>query len=70
MQNASTGKGKSSYYSAMPRGRGLKFYCVMADPKVAEEHILTKCSKCNTFQVINDLVWSKNLKSSYYSAMQ
>ena len=24
--------------------------------KVAEEHILTKCSKCNTFQVIGDLV--------------
>ena len=24
--------------------------------KVAEEHILIKCSKCNTFQVINDLV--------------
>ena len=31
---------------------------------------LTKCSKYNTFQVINDLVLSKNLKSSYYSAMQ
>ena len=30
--------------------------------KVAEQHILTKCSKCNTFQVINDLVLSKNLK--------
>ena len=24
--------------------------------KVAESHILTKCSKCNTFQVIIDLV--------------
>ena len=24
--------------------------------KVAEKHILTKCSKCNTFQVIIDLV--------------
>ena len=24
--------------------------------KVAEQHILTKCSKCNTFQVISDLV--------------
>ena len=24
--------------------------------KVAEYHILTKCSKCNTFQVISDLV--------------
>ena len=36
MQNVSTGKGKSSYYSAMARGRGLKFYYVIADPKVAE----------------------------------
>ena len=24
--------------------------------KVAEQHILTKCSKCDTFQVISDLV--------------
>ena len=24
--------------------------------KVAQQHILTKCSKCNTFQVISDLV--------------
>ena len=24
--------------------------------KVAEQHILTKCSKCNTFEVISDLV--------------
>ena len=24
--------------------------------KVPEEHILTKCSKCNTLQVISDLV--------------
>ena len=36
MQNVSTGKGKSSYYSAMPRARGLKFYYVIADPKVGE----------------------------------
>ena len=32
--------------------------------KVAEQHIYTKCSKCNTFQVINDLVLSKNLKAA------
>ena len=32
--------------------------------KVAEKHILTKSSKCNTFQVINDLVLSKNLKAA------
>ena len=35
---------------------------VVAIEKVAEQHILTKCSKCNTFQVIHDLVLSKNLK--------
>ena len=29
---------------------------VVAMEKVAELHILTKCSKCNTFQVIIDLV--------------
>ena len=34
----------------------------VAMEKVADEHILTKCSKCNTFQVIDDLVLSKNLK--------
>ena len=36
MQDVSTGKGKSSCYSAMPRARGLKFYYVIADPKVGE----------------------------------
>ena len=36
MQDVSTSKGKSSYYSAMPRARGLKFYYVIADPKVGE----------------------------------
>ena len=54
MQDVSTGKGKTSYYSAMPRGTGLKFYYVIADPKVGEEHIYTKFCKCNTFQVIID----------------
>ena len=29
---------------------------VVAMEKVAEYHVLTKCSKCNTFQVISDLV--------------
>ena len=40
--------------------------------KVAEQHILTKCSKCNTFQVISDLVHDfmnfnalKNIKKIY-----
>ena len=54
MQDISTGKGKSSYYSAMPRARGLKFYYVMADPKVGESQIRTKFSKCNSFQVTSD----------------
>ena len=36
MQNVFTSKGKSSYYSAMPRAGGLKFYYVIADPKVGE----------------------------------
>ena len=36
MQDVSTGKGKSTYYSAMPRARGLKFYDVIADPKVGK----------------------------------
>ena len=26
--------------------------------KVADYHILTKCSKCNTFQVISDLMYN------------
>ena len=25
--------------------------------KVAEQHIFTKCCKCNTFEVISDLVY-------------
>ena len=29
---------------------------VVAVEKVAEQHILTKCSKCTTFQVIRDLL--------------
>ena len=29
---------------------------VIVMKKVADEHILAKCSKCNTFQVISDLV--------------
>ena len=30
---------------------------VVAMEKVADQHVLTKCSKCNTFQVISDLVY-------------
>ena len=29
---------------------------IVALKKVAEQHILTKCSRCNSFQVINDFV--------------
>ena len=35
---------------------------VVAMEKVAEQHIFRKCSKCNTFQVMNDLLLSKSLK--------
>ena len=38
----------------MPWATGLKFYYVIADPKVAEYHIYTKFSKCNSFQVTSD----------------
>ena len=31
-------------------------HLVAAIEKVAEQHILTKCSKCNIFQVIRDLL--------------
>ena len=41
--------------------------------KVAEQHILTKCSKCNIFQVISDLVHDfmnfnalKNIKKNLF----
>ena len=42
------------YYSAMQLGPGLQFYCVIAYPKVVEQHISTKYCKYNTFQVISD----------------
>ena len=35
---------------------------VVAMEKEAEQHILTKCSKRNTFQVTSDLLNSDNLK--------
>ena len=46
----------------MQRATGLKFYYVIADPKVGEQHIYTKFSKCNSFQVTTDLLNSENLK--------
>ena len=40
----------------------MKFYYVIADPKIGEQHMETKYSKCNSFQVISDLLNSDNLK--------
>ena len=50
-----TEKTESSYFSAI----GIVFqvtHHIVAMAKVAEEHILTKCSKFNGFQVLSDLV--------------
>ena len=35
---------------------GLQLYYVTADPKVGEQHIKRKYSKCNSFQVTTDLL--------------
>ena len=40
----------------------LQFYYVTADPKVDEKHISREFSKCNSFQVLSDLLNSENLK--------
>ena len=41
-------------YKFLPRAIGLKFYYVIADPKVDDQHICPKFSKCNSFQVTSD----------------
>ena len=46
----------------MPWATGLKFYYVIADPKVADYHIYTKFSKCNSFPITTDLLNSENFK--------
>ena len=46
----------------MPWAAGLKFHYVIADPKVGEQQILTKYSKCNIFQVTTDLLNIQYLK--------
>ena len=46
----------------MPWSTGLQFYYVVATPKVGEQHIETKFSKCNGFQGTNDLLNRENLK--------
>ena len=46
----------------MQRGTGQQYYYVVAEPKIGEYHILTKRSKCNSFQVTSDLLNSENCK--------
>ena len=49
--------------SELPIGTDPKVtYHVVPIEKVAEQHILTECSKCNSFQVTSDLLKSENLK--------
>ena len=40
----------------------LNFYYIIAAPKVGEQYILTKYSKCNIFQVTTDLLNIQYLK--------
>ena len=47
-----TEKSETSYYSLSYTDSQVTHH-VVAIEKVAEQHILTKCSKCNTFQVIS-----------------
>ena len=51
-----TKKSKSSYYSLSYWDRLPNYSPCCSYGKMAEKHILTKCSKCNIFQVISDLV--------------
>ena len=51
-----TEKSESSYYSLSYWDRHSSSHNVVAMKKVVEQHILTKCSNCNTFQVIRVLV--------------
>ena len=46
----------------MQHGTGLQFYYVIADPKVGENHISTKYSKYNSFQIGSDLFNSESYK--------
>ena len=49
-----------SYRSAILRC----YYYAITDPKVGEDHILRKHSKCSGFQVITDLLNSENFKAA------
>ena len=52
-----TGKSESSYYSLNYWERIQVTHHAEAMGKVVKQHILTTCSKFNTFQVISDLVY-------------
>ena len=70
MQDVSTGKGKSSCYSAMPRARGLKFYYVIADPKVGDNRFAQNSLNAIVFKLQVILLMmevSEKSKNSYYS---
>ena len=43
------------HYIIMQCVTSLKFSCAIVERKIVEKH-LTKCSKCNTCQVITDLL--------------
>ena len=51
-----TEKSESSYYSLSYWGRLPIYSPCCSYRKVSEQHILTKCSKCNTFLIISVLV--------------
>ena len=46
----------------MLQATGLQLYYVIVDPKVDESYISRKFSKCNSFQIVTDLLNSENLK--------
>ena len=46
----------------MQLATSLELHYVIADSEIGKQHIETKNSKCNTFQVISNLLNSDNLK--------
>ena len=64
--NVRLGMGAFKNMSVTERGNGITHLAIETDTqlthhivamkKVAEQHIFTKCCKCNTFEVISDLV--------------
>ena len=51
-----TEKSESSHYSLSYSDRYPSYSPCVTMEKVAEKHLLTKCSTCNTFQVTGDLM--------------